>query len=152
MARPHPRPLRARRGEQGLTMIEVMIALSILAVGLIAMLAMTISALHQGRVGRDVTVAARVAQDEMELLHRLPWTHANVQPQAWNNLPPVQPPMAAAAGGAAQTFNVQRRVQAVPGNTNLRMLDVRVTWVEPNAPPNAPPKRYAISSVRHNDP
>jgi Tfp pilus assembly protein PilV len=134
-------------------MIEVMIAMSILAVGLIAMLAMSVTALHSGRVGRDVTVAARVAQDRMEDLQRLPWADPQVQPTGgWTALNPQATAMVSAGGGGVQVFNLQRRITAVPGNANLRTIDVRVNWVEPNDPPGAPPKRYAISSVRHNDP
>lgn len=141
-----------RRHDAGLTMIEVMIALGILAVGLMALLAMSISALHAGRVGRDLTMASRIAQDRMEALQRLPWIDVAVT-GGWTAAQTEEPELTAEdADARLQSYQIQERIQAVAGNTNLRTLDVRVTWTEANDPPGTPARRYAISSVRHNDP
>jgi len=142
---------RAERRRGGMTMIEVLVALGILSVGLIALLAMSLSALHQGRVGRALSLAARIAQDRMEFLQRAPWD--DVAPTGgWTANQTVTPPLNAAGDAQIQTFNRQERVAAVPGTTELRTVDVRVTWTEAGDPAGAPPKRYAISSVRHDDP
>lgn len=143
----------AGRAESGLTLLEVMISLSILAVGLLAMLAMQASALKQGRYGRHTTMGAQIARDEMELLKRVPWADPRIQPTGWT-APTAVPVTVQTPAGAIQeqVFNVSRRVTQDPADANLRLVDVRVTWVEPTMPPNAPPRRYAMSSVRHNDP
>jgi len=115
------------------------------------MLTMQIQASRGSRAGRDVTEAARIAQDQMELLHRLPW--AGIPATAWTPNVQVNGVSAQTTGGpfVAQVFNVQFRIQAVAGDTNLRQLDVRVTWTEPNQG-GAAPRRYAMSTIRHNDP
>ena len=153
MSHPVPRvgtPRRARRAA-GLTLIEVMISLGILAVGLLALLAMQVSAMQSGRAGRDATEGARIAQDQMELLQRLPWTDPGAQPVAWTATQAVNGALTGGGPGVAQTYNVQWRIQAT-ADLNIRLVDVRVTWTEPNQPPGAPVRRYAVSSVRHNDP
>jgi hypothetical protein len=50
------------------------------------------------------------------------------------------------------TYNVSYRVTNDALDTNLRLVDVRVTWTEMNAPAGAPPRRYAMSTIRHDDP
>ena len=130
-----------------------MIALSILAVGLLAMLAVQISALRQGRMGRHVTQAAQVARDAMELLQRVDWTDPRLAPTAWTALQPVTTVVQSAGGPAQeQVFNVQWRITNDVADANLRLLDVRVLWNESGQGAAAPPRRYAMSSIRHNDP
>jgi Tfp pilus assembly protein PilV len=131
-----------------------MVALAILGAGLLAMLAMQVSALRQGRSGRDFTEAARIAQQQMELLHRIDWDAPAMQPQPWTPAVATAGFVTGGGGGGpqvAQNYNVQYRVQAT-GDPTMRTVDVRVTWTEPGAPPAAPPRRYAISSARHDDP
>ena len=50
------------------------------------------------------------------------------------------------------TYTVAYRVTNDAADTNLRLVDVRVTWTEMNAPPGAPLRRYAMSTIRHDDP
>lgn len=142
---------RGRRTVAGMTLLEVMIALAILAAGLLAMLAMQISAMRGGRAGRDVTEAARIAQDQMELLHRVDWTDPQMNPTAWTVPTVVNGAVTGAGPALAQAYNLSWRIQAT-ADPNLRLVDVRVTWQEPNQPPGAPPRRYAVSTARHNDP
>jgi hypothetical protein len=142
-----------------MTLLEVMIALGVLALGLLAMLAMQVGAMRGGRYGRHTTEAAQLARDQMEYLHRLDWGDAEVQPTAWTAptfLGQAGPwTVLVEAGGGQQeemTYNLSYRVTNDALDTNLRLVDVRVTWVEGNAPPGAPPRRYAMSTIRHNDP
>jgi len=141
-----------------MTILEVMIALGILAVGLLAMLAMQISAMRGGKYGRHTTEAAQLARDQMEYLHRLDWGDALIAPTGWT--PPTFMGTAGprivtvtSASGPQQemVYNLSYRVNADP-DTNLRHVDVRVNWTEMNAPPGAPLRRYAMSTIRHNDP
>ena len=141
-----------------MTLLEVMIALAVLAVGLLAMLAMQVSAMRGGKYGRHTTEAAQLARDQMEYLHRLDWGDAAIQPTNWTvdfqgSLAP-QIIQVEEGGGQQQemTYTVSYRVTNDALDTNLRLLDVRVTWTEMNAPAGAPPRRYAMSTIRHNDP
>jgi hypothetical protein len=135
-----------------MTILEVMIALGVLALGLLAMLAMQVSAMRSGKYGRHTTQAAQLARDQMEFLHRLDWADAAVQPTGWTPLVPIAVTVDSAAGQQQEmVYNVSYRV-ANDANPNLRLVDVRVTWTEMNAPPGAPPRRYAMSTIRHDDP
>jgi Tfp pilus assembly protein PilV len=140
-----------RRG--GMTLVEVMLATVLLAFGLLAMLALQMHAMRGGQRGRHYTEAAQIARDQMELMHRTPWTAAAVQPTAWTA--PVNVANDVDMDGGAttteQVFNLDWRITA--NGADLRQFDVRVTWYEPNdpPPPNPPRRRYAITSLRFND-
>ena len=136
-----------------MTILEVMIALGILAVGLLAMLAMQISAMRGGKYGRHSTEASQLARDQMEFLHRLEWTDPQMAPTGWT--PPVATPIVVQSASGPQQemiYNVSHRITNDGLDPNLRLVDVRVTWTEMNAPPGAPPRRYAMSTIRHDDP
>lgn len=138
------------RRRHGLTLLELLIALSILSVGLLGLLAMQTHALQGSRHGRHVSEAARVAEQQMELLQRQPW--AAIPPSAWSAPRTVVGPTSGGVGPSGpQQYQVSWRVQAGP-DPALRMLDVQVNWVRPDAPVGAPQGSYSISSVRHNDP
>jgi len=136
-----------------MTLLEVMIALAVLALGLLAMLAMQVAAMRSGKYGRHTTEAAQLARDQMELLHRLDWTDPLALPTAWT-APAATPVTVQSAAGDQQemVYNVSYRIRSDATDANLRLVDVRVTWTEMNAPPGAPPRRYAISTIRHDDP
>ena len=65
---------KARRG--GFTIIEVMIALAIFAIGFLAVAAMQIDAVRRASHARDVTTAQELAKLEMEFLQGLPFYDA----------------------------------------------------------------------------
>jgi type IV pilus assembly protein PilV len=146
------------RHSGGMTLLEVMIALGVLALGLLAMLAMQISAMRGGSYGRHTTEAAQLARDQMEYLHRLDWDDPNIQPTAWTvdflGDPNPQTVEVESAGGPQEqmTYNVSYQVTNDALDANLRLVDVRVTWTEMNAQAGAPPRRYAMSTIRHDDP
>jgi Tfp pilus assembly protein PilV len=136
-----------------MTLIEVMIALGVLAIGLLAMLAMQVSAMRGGKYGRHTTQAAQLARDQMEFLHRLDWGDPLIAPTAWTAPAPTTV-VVQSAGGPQQemTYNMSYRVTSDAIDSNLRLVDVRITWTEMNAPAGAPPRRYAMSTIRHDDP
>jgi type IV pilus assembly protein PilV len=143
---------RGKRRSGGMTLLEVMIALGILAVGLLAMLAMQVSAMRGGKYGRHTTQAAQLARDQMEFLHRLDWSDAAIQPTGWTPLVPIAVTVESAGGQRQEmVYNMSYRV-TVDADPNLRLVDVRITWTETDAPAGAPLRRYAMSTIRHDDP
>ena len=52
-----------RRGRSGFTMVEMMVTLSILAIGLLAMLMLQVQALTDGSRGRHSTAAAMMISE-----------------------------------------------------------------------------------------
>lgn len=148
---------RGKRRSGGMTLLEVMVALAILGVGLLAMLAMQVSAMRNGKYGRHTTQAAQLGRLQMEWLHRLDWADADMQPTGWkvDFLGDANPEtfLVDTASGqlAGMTYTVAYRVTN-GADANLRLVDVRVNWTEARANPGAPPRRYAMSTIRHNDP
>ena len=62
-----------RNRQQGFSLIEVMIALVLLGVGLLALAAMQLQAMQGGRKGQVDTYATTLAQDRVERLQHMRW-------------------------------------------------------------------------------
>jgi type IV pilus assembly protein PilV len=87
MKKTQPRPRRkAHIGRQGFTLIEVLIALAILTVGLLAAAKMQISAIQGNYFSNNTTTALSLAEQKMEDLLGRTYTDAAVtDTQAGNN-------------------------------------------------------------------
>jgi type IV pilus assembly protein PilV len=133
---------RTRRSETraGLTLIEVMIALTILAVGLLTLATMQLEALRGGRSGAVDTFATTLAQDKMEALQRMSWTNADLA--ATGNWATAQTETHPVNG---QTYLVDWRVNDLVANWT-RSIDVRVRWDGPKRPNRS----RIVSSIRYN--
>jgi prepilin-type N-terminal cleavage/methylation domain-containing protein len=144
--------LRARRSAAGLSLIEVMIALTILAIGLVGALSMQVQALSSTATGRHVTDAMRIGLDTLETLKYMGW--AATPATGWTAPVAMTGPEAIAvrANETPQTFNVSWRIQNVGAGPTIvrRQIDVRVTWREPGDTPAMAVRRYAVSSVKFN--
>jgi prepilin-type N-terminal cleavage/methylation domain-containing protein len=142
---------RARaRGRQGFTLLEVVVAMGILATGLLAVAAAQLYAMRGGRSGRHTTDAAEIAQTQVEAFQRMDWTDAALNATAgWS--PPggvqriTQVQTAAGVPAEEQAYRLEWRITNV--NAFLKTIDVRVTWNEPNRPNRS----YTITTARHND-
>jgi prepilin-type N-terminal cleavage/methylation domain-containing protein len=145
------RPDASRRQRGGFTLIEMMFAMVIMAAGLLAMLAVQVQALQQGRYGRHTTEAMQLGRDQMERFMRLPWDDAAVQPVAWTVPTPMVMTVQNDTGAVAQqTFNVSWRIQAAAFEPNARTVDIDITWVENDVGANFP-RRYVLSSLKNNE-
>jgi type IV pilus assembly protein PilV len=136
------RTLETTRGKAraGLTLIEVMIALTILAVGLLTLATMQLEALRGGRSGASDTYATTLAQDRMETLQRISWIHADLA--ATGNWVAAQTETHPVNG---QTYQVDWRVTDLVANWT-RSIDVRVIWDGPKRPNRS----RIVSSIRYN--
>jgi len=117
----------------GFTLIEVMIALAVLAFGLLSLAAMQIHALTQGRSGRHSTQAMTIAQDQMEVFQRMDFA-GMAQTVGWFDGPPVTNDVTGPGGAEEeQAYGVQWRITDDVANWT-KVVDVRVTWSEPDFP------------------
>ena len=64
--------------DEGFTLIEVLLAVSIFAIGLLGVAAMQISAIQVNSVANHLTARATRAQDQLERLRALPYNHADL--------------------------------------------------------------------------
>lgn len=133
----------------GLTLLELLIAMTVLAVGLLGMLAMQTQALQGSRHGKHVSEAARFAEEQMEFLVRQPW--AAIPVSGWSAPRTVNGSVNGTGPSVPQAYSVTFRVAAGP-DPALRRIDVAVNWTTPEAPAGSPGSTYNISSVRHRDP
>ena len=130
---------RRIRRDSGFTLLEALIAMSILGVGLLALAAMQLFAMRGGESGRRTSEAAALAQTRMEQLQRATWT--DVAPTGgWTAATSVSSP-----GQSAVQYDVSWRIADVVAD-NTRSIDVRVDWTEPQRGSRS----LAISSMRFN--
>jgi prepilin-type N-terminal cleavage/methylation domain-containing protein len=124
----------------GLTLIEVMIALTILAVGLLTLATMQLEALRGGRKNASDTFATTLAQDKMEELQRMSWGSGGLEPTGnW------VAPQAKTHPVNGQTYLVDWRVTDLVTDWT-RSIDVRVRWDDPKRPNRI----RILSSIRYN--
>jgi hypothetical protein len=92
----------------------------------------------------------RIGLDQLETLKYRGW--AATPPTAWTAPVAVIGPESVATrpGEVPQQFNVSWRIQNVGGLTQVRQIDVRVTWREAGDNPGVPLRRYAVSSFKFN--
>ena len=135
--------MRRRRSSSGFTLVEIMMALSLLGIGLLSLAAMQLTAMKYGARGRHMTKAAAIAEVQMEALMRSRWT--NLAPTAWTAPVTVSETVQGAITQTEQSYSLSWRITDVdPSRT--RAIDVRVLWDEPNRPT----RQYALSSLRFN--
>jgi type IV pilus assembly protein PilV len=128
----------------GFTLVEIMIALSLLGIGLLSLAAMQITAMQYGSRGRHLTKAAAVAEAQMEVLMRARWS--SIAPTGGWTAPVVTDEVI--QGPVDQTEEAYRttwRIADVDAS-RTRSIDVRVQWDEANRPN----REYAITSLRFN--
>jgi len=69
---------KTKNKEDGFTLIEVLVAISILSFGLLAVASMQLAAIQANSFAIETTEALNVAQDKMEELIALPFSHADL--------------------------------------------------------------------------
>ena len=132
------------RSRGGFTLLEVLLALSILSFGLLGLAAMQLYAMQGRSSGRHSTFAATLAQTHMDELQRRNWTTVADTGGAWltqarSNI--VQD----GTNQVEQAYTLDWRItDDVVGVT--RLLDVRVTWTEEGGDDRA----YSLSGIRYN--
>jgi type IV pilus assembly protein PilV len=142
------RPRRNRRALQrrlvaGFTLIEMMIALVILAGGMLAMASVQLEALRGGQRGRHLGQATSIAESQLEQLQRERWT--NIPATPWTAPIVVTQDVDAAVAEQESTYLVNWRITTLtPGST--RAIDVQVAWTEPSGSNRS----VILSSVRNN--
>lgn len=136
---------RGRARRSGFTLLEVMIAMAVFAVGMMALAGMLLHALQGGSRGRHTTQATSIGEVYMERLQQQSWTQ--LAPTAGWTAPVQETNTVQAAQGDQEeaSYAVAWQItDLVPGWT--RTLDVRVTWDEQGRPGRS----VVFESIRFN--
>ena len=146
--------IRAKRRSEGFTLIEVVVAMGILATGLLAVSAAQLYAMRGGRSGRHTTDASEIAQSQVEIFQRMDFQDPGLNATAgWDPPGGSQVDRAVQTPGVPvveQSYSLQWRIvngPLVSGRIFLKTIDVQVTWDEPNRPARS----YTMTTMRHND-
>jgi type IV pilus modification protein PilV len=101
-----------RKGEQGFTMLEVLIGMALLLIGLLAVAQMQVMTTITNSTANQRTTAITLAQDQLETLRTRPY--ANIE----------TPPLSDSSGIYARSWNVETNTPA----TNMKRVTVTVSW------------------------
>jgi Tfp pilus assembly protein PilV len=128
-----------------------MIAATILAVGLLALAGMQVSAIRGGKQGRHTTEAAAAARSQLEQFDRMNWGALNATP-GWVAPTPVSDPgnvvQSALGTVVEEPYNIQWRITDVDPN-ETKSIDVQVTWTDNT---NGQQKTLVLSTMKYNGP
>jgi type IV pilus assembly protein PilV len=115
----------------GFTLLEVVVALGLLAFGLLGVAAMQIHALQGGRSSRHTTQGAEIARTQLELFQNLAF--ADLGATTWTT-PQVVTRSVQAEGEtiAEQDYDLRWRITDLNAPATLKSIDVQVTWSEPD--------------------
>jgi type IV pilus assembly protein PilV len=104
--------------EKGFTLLEVIVAISILTIGILAVASMQISSIRGNSFAAGVTEGTTWAGDQVERLMALPYDH--------NDLDQAQNPHQATEGKYTINWNVTDDTPM----TNTKTINVTVTWTD----------------------
>jgi type IV pilus modification protein PilV len=135
-AMPQKRPLSNLNppGAIGFTLIEVLIAMAIFAIGILAVTSMQMHSINQNASARMQTEATTLAVDWMERLLSLPYE------DAW--LDEALSPYQIQSG----SYTIECTITEDPENLGLPIKQIRIEVSNPN--PNAKNKPVILSSIK----
>jgi prepilin-type N-terminal cleavage/methylation domain-containing protein len=115
---------RRSKGQSGFTLLEVMIAMAILATGLLAIATAQIWAINRTGRSRHQTEALHLAQQQLEIFHATPIASL---PASGND--PTNPVDPDPNDGDRTTFTRSWLIQADTPLAGITTLTVTVSWV-----------------------
>jgi prepilin-type N-terminal cleavage/methylation domain-containing protein len=138
--RPKRQDIDPTLGQHGFTLLEIMIALAIFAIGILAVSAMQISSINQNAGARMQTEATNVASDAMERLLALPYDHIQLDADVTLN------PHSQVVGAYRVEWNVTTPAVGDPvyGDMAVKMIDMTVSCANRNARP------ISLSFIKRN--
>jgi len=121
------------RKDGGFSLIEVLVAITILAVGLLALALMQTTAIKGNVLASQSTVATQLAQDQLERFRHTAWADIVSSPAGGYDTATLTPVYANLPGSAGDIVTVRgtqySRVWYVVNNTaTLRTITVWVCW------------------------
>lgn len=116
-----------RRQSQGFTLVEVMIALLILAIGLLGLAGLQIVSTKSNSFSNQMSIATTIAQDSLEALRNLNYSHSDLD--VGTHQDPANP--LKAPGDMDFYFDRSWTVSEDTTN-NIKTMKVTVEWPHPD--------------------
>jgi len=138
------RPTKTAVGRSGFSLVEIVIALAVISIGLIAIVGLIPQGVQSARDAADNTLAATIVQDTLSQMRLVASTPGGGWPPSW---PSTWYPDAYydAAGtnlvtstSADRYYHVNLNAQASPSVANLLIVTARVTWPDKFSMPGPP--------------
>ncbi|GIX48574.1 MAG: hypothetical protein KatS3mg131_2785 [Candidatus Tectimicrobiota bacterium] len=125
--------------DKGFTLVEVMVAIVILAFALLAVAQMQLTAMRVNAAANTLTQGMTIAQDRLERLLALPYDDADLQDDT-----PVGVFTAYRDPNAPAGFAVQWQVDAEAPAANHKTVNITVTQLSP------PGRTFNLSFIKSN--
>ena len=109
--------------EKGLTLLEVLVAMVVLSLGLLALAKMQITAIQVNATSGRLTQGTAIAQDQVEQLMALPYTDAKLDDQT-----PVGEVTTYTEARPAQGYTVTWTVDQDTPAVGVKTINLTVTW------------------------
>jgi type IV pilus modification protein PilV len=120
---------RTRSQRTGFTLLETMIALALLAIGILGVAALQITALRFARDSRTQTAAMYLAEQQMERFYSM--TPATVRGMAGTSNDAGNPLHPGLGDDDQTNYNRSWTIQNDSPETGLIAISVQVNWVDP---------------------
>jgi type IV pilus assembly protein PilV len=112
---------KINRKQSGFTLIEVMIALVILAVGLLALMTMQIVSIRANAFSSDMTYAGMLAQSRLEQLRNTAYESIAPNTDFEDDAPDTST--------KGTSYTVKRRVEDNTPATDMKRITLKIEWV-----------------------
>lgn len=139
-------PRRRARRRGAYTLVEVTIALGILATGLLAVGAAQLHAMRGGARGRHASEAAAIAHSQIEEFQRVNFDDLADTGGAWASESRATTIQTPEGDLVEMEYTLSWRIADV--DDALKQVDLRVTWDEPLRPNRS----VTLSTLIHDDP
>lgn len=131
-----------KKTDSGFSLIEILIALSIFAIGLLAVATLQVSANLDSRNSADITQASNLASGQLEEIMHLPFLHSA--------LDPASNPHSRSSGKFLIQWLVTDTDLNSDGVFESKTVDLTVSWKRLFSPgPNQ--KQVKIVFIKHDD-
>jgi len=138
---------KQRCSDDGFTLIEVMIALFVLTVGILAVAMMQITSINGNKTAFDISEASFLAESKLEELLSIPFNHADLDDIQPDGSAGLNNNTAATADNNATSGNGRYTIlwNVADGSpeTNTKTIKIIVTWEY-----KGDPKEFSISGIK----
>jgi prepilin-type N-terminal cleavage/methylation domain-containing protein len=119
----------------GFTLIEVLTALTILAIAMLGIIPMVVSTIRANTFGSKMSRATELAQDKLEEIRRMEFNNPDIN-VGTSPLETIE-----------TIYQRQYTVSLVGGNTDIKSISISVDWRDAGRPPQN--TTYITTKVRY---